>query len=333
MANKNIYAAIDVGSNAIRFVIGKIDERKNILVNIYRERVPLRLGRDSFENGEISTATEKDLISTFERFQDLIETHEVPPTNICAVGTSALRDAKNKAVICEKILSKTSIPIKILTGLEEAESVYYAFKKSWHLNVHPLLFMDLGGGSLEFNLVVKKQLKYSSSINIGTVRLLLASKKETKIYESLIRDFEKQIAKTFSRLENISSGSRSQLSLVGTGGNLRCLGVLRKSILGKSSSDFAKKKDVEEILSIIKNSSIKTRIEEFEMRKDRAEVIEGALEIIDRVMTSGNFEKIYLPNIGLIHGILWQLYEKNSTKNQGKENSLSPPSTKSKTFF
>ena len=236
-------------------------------------------------------------------------------------------------MICEKILSKTAIPIKILTGLEEAESVYYAFKKSWHLSTHPLLFMDLGGGSLEFNLVVKKQLKYSSSINIGTVRLLLAAKKEIKLYESLLRDFEKQIAKIFGRLTNVSSGNLLQLSLVGTGGNLRCLGTLRKKVLGKSSSDFAKKRDVEEILSIIKKTSIKTRVEEFEMRKDRAEVIEGALEIIDRVMTSGNFEKIYLPNIGLIHGILWQLYEKNSTKNQGKENSLSPPSTKSKTFF
>ncbi len=315
MAKKNIYAAIDVGSNAIRFVIGKMDERKNTLVHIYRERVPLRLGRDSFEHGEISTATEKDLISTFERFHGLIETHEIPQANICAVGTSALRDAKNKAVICEKILSKTAIPIKILTGLEEAESVYYAFKKSWNLSTHPLLFMDLGGGSLEFNLVVKKQLKYSSSINIGTVRLLLAAKKETKLYEGLLRDFEKQIAKIFNRLTNVSSGNMLQLSLVGTGGNLRCLGTLRKKVLGKSSSDFAKKKDVEEILSIIRKTSIKMRIEEFEMRKDRAEVIEGALEIIDKVMTSGNFEKIYLPNIGLIHGVLWQLYEKNGTKN------------------
>lgn len=315
MAKKNIYAAIDVGSNAIRFLIGKIDENKNVIINVYRERVPLRLGRDSFENGEISSATEKELISTFEHFQEVIKNNDVPAINIRAVGTSALRDARNRASICADILSKTGIPIKILTGLEEAESIYFAFKKSWHLSTHPLLFMDLGGGSLEFNLVVKRELKYSISINIGTVRLLLAAKKEAKIYDSLFQDFQKQITKLFIRLDEESSGNISQISLVGTGGNLRCLGGLRKKILGKSSIDFAKKKDVEEILSVIKNTSVKKRTEQFEIRKDRAEVIEGALEIIENVMSIGNFEKIYLPNVGLIHGILWQLYEKNKTKN------------------
>ncbi len=315
MAKKNIYAAIDVGSNAIRFLISKIDEEKNTLINIYRERVSLSLGRDSFENGEISLATEKELIATFKRFNELIDKNVIPRANIRAVGTSALRDAKNGKSITEKILIKTTIPIKILTGLEEAESVYFAFKKSWHLNNHPLIFMDLGGGSLEFNLVVKKQLKYSSSVDIGTVRLLLAAKKDIKAYEALLMDFQTQLSKVLCRLEEVSSTSFSQVPLIGTGGNLRCLGSLRKKLLGKSSSDFAKKKDVEQISSIIRKTSVKKRIDEFEMRKDRAEVIEGALRIIEKVMTLGGFEKIYLPNIGLIHGIVWQLYEKNSQKN------------------
>lgn len=315
MASKNLYAAIDVGSNAIRFLIANFDEKNSKLITIQYNRIPLRLGVDAFNNGIISAPLEKELLSTFKKFKELIKINEIPNSNVRAVGTSALRDSKNGSTICRKILAETDIKINILTGIEEAESVFFAFKKSWHLNDHPLFLMDLGGGSLEFNLVQKKELISSDSINIGTVRMLSASQKGAKIYEGLWQDFQKQMSKIINRQGGVTPANTPQVSLIGTGGNLRCLGTLRKKILGKKSSDFAKKKDIEKILLTIKNTSVKKRIDQFDLRKDRAEVIEVALELIDKVMTIGGFDKIYLPKIGLIDGIIWQLYEKNTEKN------------------
>jgi exopolyphosphatase / guanosine-5'-triphosphate,3'-diphosphate pyrophosphatase len=315
MASKNIYTAIDVGSNAIRFLIAKFDEKNNRPINIEYHRIPLRLGVDTFKNGVISAALEKELLSTFKKFKSLIQIHEIPNSNIKAVGTSALRDSKNGPSLCQKIFAETGILINILTGIQEAEFIFFAFKKSWHLSAHPLFLMDLGGGSLEFNLVKKKELISSDSINIGTVRMLSAAQKGAKNYEALWQDFLKQMKKIINRPGGLFQAHIPQISLVGTGGNLRCLGTLRKKILGKKSSDYAKKKDIEKIILIIKNTSIKERIEEFDLRKDRAEVIEVALELIDKVMTIGGFDKIYLPKIGLIDGVIWQLYEKNNKKN------------------
>ncbi len=301
-----ILGAIDIGSNAIRLTIATINTKKRLNI-LYRERAPLRLGKDAFVEGKFTKKTVDCLVMLFYHFQEIINKYQVKRENFRAVATSAFREAKNGEFVRNLLLDFTGIKIEIISGKEEAKLIYSAFENSWHLGQHPFLLVELGGGSLEFNLIKNKRLLVSESINVGTVRLMNAKDESNQKYEKMVTKAMESIKEVFSKFP-----TKENLALVGTGGNLRALGKLRKKITKKSSQDFAKIKEVKLILDRVKALSIKKRMEELEINQDRAEVIEGALEIIHGIMTLGNFEKIFLPDLGLIHGIIWQMIRKKN---------------------
>lgn len=172
--NGKCYAAIDIGSNAVRLLIKKVKEDENLvnkrLSKAMLLRVPLRLGFDVFALGGVSDVKAVKLRRLMKAFRQLMKIYEVTDYRACA--TSAMRDAKNGKSIIKKILKDTGINIEVIDGQEEARMIYNNHIECLEDRMGNYIYVDVGGGSTEINLLTNGELVQSLSYNIGTVRML-----------------------------------------------------------------------------------------------------------------------------------------------------------------
>jgi len=167
------YAAIDIGSNAVRLLIASAIERAGhptIFKKTSLVRVPIRLGEDVFINKKISEKNILRLIDTLKAFDLLIKTHQVVRFRACA--TSAMREAKNGKEVVERVFKATEIYIQTIEGQDEASIISSTDITDLILNDKTFLYVDVGGGSTEFTIFNEGKNLVSPSFKIGTVRLL-----------------------------------------------------------------------------------------------------------------------------------------------------------------
>ena len=293
------YGAIDLGSNAMRALIAR--KTGNELKVIRSMRVPLRLGEDVFKNGFISPAkmeaTENAFIELFHAFAG----HGV--TQVRAMATSAMRDAINGPLLAEKILKYTGIEVEIIRGKEEARIICEAVKSQLNFGDKDVLLMDIGGGSTELTLIRKGIIVGVKSFNVGTVRLLH--------YKNQL-ELEKKINFELSRmLEFIHEhyGKRRPDFFVGTGGNLRRIGKIRKKTLGRPTSQMATFSEISHMEDIILSMSYVDRIRGLELTENQADVILPATMLTHKLMSKLKLTEILLPKVGLKEGILLSMQE------------------------
>lgn len=279
------YAAIDIGSNAVRLLIKRDEEKCHYLDKLLLVRVPLRLGFDVFSKGEISDKKADDLVRLMRSYELLMKIYRVDRMRACA--TSAMRDAKNGSEIIKKIAAKTGIKVEIITGAEEARIVYFNHLGRGFDSKGNFLYVDVGGGSTELNLLTNGELKLSESFNIGTVRMLTDSVK----------------AKTWSDLSDtcLSLGRKyPDITLVGSGGNINKLYKLAGGNKKKEISVEALQGIYEDLLPL----SVEERMVRYSMRPDRADVIIPAAKIFLTIARLTGAKNILVPVIGVADGII-----------------------------
>lgn len=279
------YAAIDIGSNAVRLLIKRDEEKCRYLDKLLLVRVPLRLGFDVFSKGEISDKKADDLVRLMRSYELLMKIYRVDRMRACA--TSAMRDAKNGSEIIKKIAAKTGIKVEIITGAEEARIVYFNHLGRGFDSKGNFLYVDVGGGSTELNLLTNGELKLSESFNIGTVRMLTDSVK----------------AKTWSDLSDtcLSLGRKyPDITLVGSGGNINKLYQLASGNKKKEISVEALQGIYEDLLPL----SVEERMVRYSMRPDRADVIIPAAKIFLTIARLTGAKNILVPVIGVADGII-----------------------------
>ncbi len=286
-------AAIDIGSNAARLLITEVTEQtdgKPLFTKLNLVRVPLRLGFDVFEKGEISKPRLGMIIQTMKAYGHLLNVYGV--TNFKACATSAMRDARNSADVLRKVKLETGISISIISGDEEAAYVYENHIAENLDKEHSYLYIDVGGGSTELTYFAEGKLRYKKSFNIGTIRLLKNMVDEPHWNE--MRDYLK--TNTKSKLPTIA---------IGTGGNINKIFSLSKKKDGKPLSLDLLKDYYKEFSGF----TLEERIRVYKMREDRADVIVPALQIYINVMRWAGIDEIYVPKIGLADGLIQSLYE------------------------
>lgn len=286
------YAAIDIGSNAVRLLISNIIEqddepvvfKKNSLV-----RVPIRLGADVFVEGEISSHNQERMIDTMKAFSLLIKSHGVVRYKACA--TSAMREAKNGESLAEKIFETSGINVDIIDGEEEAAIIA---ETDLHRFIDPnktYLYVDVGGGSTEFSIIHNGKKIKSKSFKIGTVRLLNdIVKNETWVeLEQWIKDNTREYYK---------------IELIGSGGNINKIFKLSGKQLGKPLTYFY----LTSYYKTLQNYSYEERITKLNLNQDRADVIIPATRIYLSAMKWSGAKDMYVPKIGLSDGIIKSIY-------------------------
>jgi exopolyphosphatase / guanosine-5'-triphosphate,3'-diphosphate pyrophosphatase len=291
-------AAIDIGSNAARLLITEVideDGGKPQFNKINLVRVPLRLGFDVFERGEISKQKQEMIMQTMKAYQYLLKVYDIKYLKACA--TSAMRDAENGEEIIKKIKSETGIDISIISGDDEASYIFENHIAENLDKAHSYLYIDVGGGSTELTFFSDSKMKYKESFNIGTIRLLKGQVEETTWDEMK---------------EHLKTNTKSSLPMIaiGSGGNINKVFSLSKKKEGKPLH-LELLKDYYKELS---NFSVEERIRLYKMRQDRADVIVPALQIYINVMRWADIDEIYVPKIGLADGLIQSLYEEVSGK-------------------
>ncbi|RYZ81145.1 MAG: hypothetical protein EOP06_24025, partial [Proteobacteria bacterium] len=139
------FSAVDIGSNAIRMIVGETNQSEMRLLKKFR--APVRLGRDVFMSGKISEKTLAEAQEAFRKFAQTNEKHKV--TRCRAVATSAVREAQNSDAFVKAVLGASGIKIEIIDGVEEARLVHNAIRRALDLDRKRVLSIDIGGGSVE----------------------------------------------------------------------------------------------------------------------------------------------------------------------------------------
>ena len=286
-------AAIDIGSNAARILINEVLPQKNGQADYTKLnllRIPLRLGIDVFSKGEIGAEREKMMMQTMRIFSDLMKIYKVDHYRACA--TSAMRDAKNGERIIKDIQNKTGIAIEIISGDEEASIIFENHIAETLDKEFGYLYIDVGGGSTELMYFENEKLKYKKSFNIGTIRLMndLVTK---ETWEELETEIKKNII------------SKKPILGIGSGGNINKIASLSKTKDGKPMMNTTLKNFYKDLSKL----SVEERMHQYNMRKDRADVIVPALMIFNKVLSTAKITKIYVPKISVADGLIHHIYD------------------------
>ena len=291
------YAAIDIGSNAVRLLIaeitnndGVISFKKNTLI-----RVPLRLGDNAFLDHHISEKKAEDLIKTMVSFKNLMDVYKVSDYMACA--TSALREAENGGELVAKIKALAHLNLQIVAGQEEANIIYASHIEQTLDRKKSFLYIDVGGGSTELSIFDNGEMKASHSFDLGTIRILDNQDKD-ETWDSL----KEWLKEETNNYKNISG--------IGTGGNINKLFRLSEEKEGTPLS-YTKLKT---LYNYLNSYSLKDRINVLGLNQDRADVIIPACEIFLSVMKWANIKHVYVPKVGLVDGIIQTLIDKNFAK-------------------
>lgn len=294
------YAAIDIGSNAVRLLIKSIDTdavqekkfKKEILL-----RVPLRLGFDVFAIGKLSEQKADNLKRLMKAFRQLMKIYEVDEYRACA--TSAMRDAKNGKEIIKKIEKSIGIRIEIIDGQEEAKMIYNNHVECLEDRTGNYMYVDVGGGSTEINLLTNGELVYSMSYNVGTVRML-NNAVAASTWEQLEAD-----------LKRLAAGI-TPINIIGSGGNINKL--YRLAERKDKKQERLPVSSLQTLYEELKVLTPEERIDIFKLKQDRADVIVPAAEIFLKIALTVGAEYIHVPVIGLADGIIDNLYSQNMEK-------------------
>lgn len=291
-------AAIDIGSNAARLLITDVisgpqgvgEFIKTVLV-----RVPLRLGFDVFDKGEISSAKVEKIIKTIKAYKLLLDVYEVKHLKACA--TSAMRDAANANDIIKKVKTETGIEIEIISGDQEASFIYENHIAENMTTEASYLYVDVGGGSTELTFFSDGKLIFKKSFNIGTIRLL-----KNQVEEATWDEMKEFIISKTKGYHHVTA--------IGSGGNINKVFSISKRKEGKPLTldllrDYYKE---------FSNLSMSQRISLYKLREDRADVIVPALLIYINIMRWAAAEEIFVPKIGLADGLIHTLYEEVKLK-------------------
>jgi exopolyphosphatase / guanosine-5'-triphosphate,3'-diphosphate pyrophosphatase len=288
-------AAIDIGSNAIRFQVSTVLDTPSTLP-VFKKleyvRFPLRLGHDVFTTGRISEKSVEKFKKLMKAFKLLVELYEVTDYMFCA--TSAMRESENGQNLADEVQGEFGIVINIIDGIREADLINRAI--SSYLTEKTYLHIDVGGGSTELNLFVNGQKTKTRSFKIGSVRVLEHNDSPV-MWEDMERWVRENVKKEYGKV-----------TAVGTGGNISKIFELAKMKPGKILS----LKRVKTIRDMVASLSIDERIYKLQMNPDRADVIIPASDIYIKVMEWAHSSSILVPEVGLKDGIMLYLYEKNT---------------------
>lgn len=290
------YAAIDIGSNAMRLLIANVIEEENKPTQFNKShliRVPIRLGQDAFTVGEISEESAERMVKAMKAFKLLMDVYKVEKYAACA--TSAMREAYNGNDLVDEIAKKAKINIDIIEGKTEAAIIANSDLESYIKNDGHYLYVDVGGGSTEFTLFSKGKQIVSKSFKNGTVRLL-----NNMVTESVWQEIEKWIK---THTANLSS-----VEIIGSGGNINK--IFKMS--GKTNDKPLTQTYLVQRFKYLNSLSYEERIYNLGLNTDRADVIIPAIKIYVNAMKWSNAKHIYVPKIGLSDGIIKAMYYQNT---------------------
>jgi exopolyphosphatase/guanosine-5'-triphosphate,3'-diphosphate pyrophosphatase len=293
MLNALKFAAIDIGSNAVRLLLASVFEigGKATFKKMSLTRMPIRLGSDAFSLNRISNAKADELVGTLVGFKHLIDAYQ--PIDYQAYATSALRGARNGSAICKRVAKECGIQIDIIDGQREAQLIFENRSSERFGGFKDYLYVDVGGGSTEITLFSGGKIALSKSFDIGTIRILQGQ--VTKRHWNALHQWLKS-----------HTAKHNSIAAIGSGGNVNKI----FSLAGCKNGAPLTQVKLQKVRNELFKRSYEQRIVQMGLRPDRADVIVPAADIYLNVIEWAGIEKIFVPVVGLADGAVHILYSR-----------------------
>jgi exopolyphosphatase/guanosine-5'-triphosphate,3'-diphosphate pyrophosphatase len=291
-----LLAAIDIGTNAVRFTIGEVIKTKDglFIEKKYNTRIPLKLGQDVFKKGKITKSKQEQFVETLAAFKLIGSVYGVDAYK--AIATSAMRESNNTKEVLHTVQKEVGINVEVISGEEEAKLIFDGFSTLSQSLPDSYLLIDVGGGSTEIGFFKNQKQNNSRSFNIGTLRPMTSDSIHV----------EKEKIKSWLETEL----SQHKVDMVfGTGGNIRKI----QKIVNRSNEQALKKSDIWALHAEMNAMSVFERQRHFNIKKERAEVLLPAMDIFLFLLESIGVDEIHAPNISLIDGIFIKEYIKTQS--------------------
>jgi exopolyphosphatase/guanosine-5'-triphosphate,3'-diphosphate pyrophosphatase len=299
-------AAIDAGSNTLRLLIGEVQNGK-VAPLLYERRICRLAGGFKDDEGLSPEAMERTLFA-FLHFADICEKNCVK--QVRAVGTAAFRQAINGEKFVSKIRAATHLPLNVISGEEEAETMAAGVLSALDPIPDNALVIDIGGGSTEFVLCAKQQVLWARSLPLGVVRLIEGHESP----EDRQHFITQALAQLNVELEsvcvanNIDSGS---VSLVGTAGTITTLAALDQQMTEydwrQINNYFMPLSRIQHWQEFLAPLSPLEREALPGMEAGRGDLVLAGIEIIHGVMQLRNNTSLTVSDFGILEGLLLSL--------------------------
>ncbi len=298
------FGIVDMGSNAIRMLILEAVPGGTVRL-LENHRVPLRLGGEVFRSGRIAADTLTELVDAFRRFRATCDRLQV--AHVRAIATAAVREARNRDQVLERIRTQTGIEVEVITGTQEALLLARAVRTVLPLTDGNSLLADLGGGSVEVVLLQQDQVTMADSYRLGSLRLLRAANEANGDGDLLdllhrhVRGVEKRIA---ARL----GGTRID-RCVATGGNVETLCDLAGggTAAKKQGVDWLPLDDLERVVRELAAFSPVERTARWGLKPDRADTIVPAGVVYARLGRIAGQDGLLVPRVGIKDGLVQEV--------------------------
>jgi exopolyphosphatase/guanosine-5'-triphosphate,3'-diphosphate pyrophosphatase len=288
------FAAIDIGSNAVRLLITNVFERAGgpLFIKDSLYRVPVRLGEEAFLSGNFTDEKIADLAMTMKAFRLLMDVHRI--AGYKAYATSAMREAKNGERAIQVVKDQANIDIEVISGQKEASVILHSeFGNRNADQTRYYLYIDVGGGSTELVYFHQGQVLASQSFRIGTLRLL-----NNQVDAGTWAELKAWI-------EQNRPGRRPPITAIGSGGNINKL----IKVYGRARENYLTQDQVHQAFEHLSSLTYGERVRDMGLKPDRADVILPATQIFMRVMQWANIRRVIVPKFGISDGIIAEVYE------------------------
>ncbi|MBL8724275.1 MAG: Ppx/GppA family phosphatase [Planctomycetes bacterium] len=307
MADPARIGIVDMGSNAIRFVVAEATGGQ--LATLESHRLPVRLGRDVFHTGQIPEATLSATVDAFRRFKATCERLGVG--HVRAIATAAMREARNRDLLVDRVRQATGIEIEVISGTQESYLLKLGVATRVDLSQGRSLLVDVGGGSVEVVLVDKGQLVGADSYRLGALRMLEALGEAELAGESFVELLDKHLKSLERRITDRFESARIDRYLA-VGGNVESLADLlaqRAPLRRSEGVELCGLADLRALVMELAGMSFQERVSKAGLREDRADTIVPAGIVYTRLGELAGQERVLVPRVGIKDGLLQEVVQ------------------------
>lgn len=305
-SKKRLVAVLDVGATTAKVIVAEM-KGKEVSRILDRAVKPVELGRDVFKNGILSRSAMDHAIKTLLNFKELLQSWQVNFKDIKVIGTSALREARNRDTFLDRVLLRTGFTLKVVEGIEENHFTYLAVQQAMKELAGKIarmntMIVEVGGGSTEVMLLARGRMAAAHSLRIGTLRMVQEYEQYIGVASHIGKIMEQHVR---SRFDVLDKDLRLQgiRMIIAVGAIARLAAVLMKYDLSGTYCILPKK----EFLDFVKKTEGKNAedlVREFGLSYSEAEVLIPGLYVYEFLFANTGAEAIYVPSVSIREGVL-----------------------------
>ena len=298
-------AFIDVGTNTVLCLIADVRDTGRFRVLDDLAEIA-RLGQGVDQTGMISPAGEERAMAILARYRERCD--DLGVEEITAVGTSALRDAKNSDQVRAHIRDALGIDIRVISGAEEAEYSFLAVRRGLSHLADELVVIDIGGGSTEFILGNKNGVSRALSIDVGSVRLTERYLHSDPVCAEEVTAMGTAIEAHLAVIRSEIIAQASSPTLVGIAGTFTTLAAIEKKLARYSASQVhgsvLNLPEVKRQVAMLQSRTIAERKQIAGLEPKRADVIFAGAYLIEKIMGLFGASQVVVSDQGVRYGLL-----------------------------